>query len=125
MVDNNKNKQNNAKQEKTFWKLTRNQWGWVSTITNGLSVLFQLYSLYSTYSAESFSMNFIWIMILLNFVYFLVAIIQNNTGFMLATLFFVIYNLCVVYVHHCGEGGYKLKGWFHRQITRVCTPQVY
>ena len=43
MVDNNKNKQNNAKQEKTFWKLTRNQWGWVSTITNGLSVLFQLY----------------------------------------------------------------------------------
>ena len=111
-----------VKEEKKFWNLTKNQWGWVSTFTNGLSVLFQLYTLYTTYSAESFSMNFIWLMILLNFVYFLVAIIQNNTGFMLATLFFVFYNLCVVYVHHCGVGGSKINSWFHRQITKVCTP---
>ena len=114
--------ENEVQEEKKFWNLTKNQWGWVSTFTSGLSVLFQLYSLYTTYSAESFSMNFIWLMILLNFVYFLVAIIQNNTGFMLATLFFVFYNLCVVYVHHCGVGGSKINSWFHRQITKVCTP---
>ena len=115
--------ENEVQEEKKFWNLTKNQWGWVSTFTNGLSVLFQLYTLYTTYSAESFSMNFIWLMTLLNFVYFLVAVIQNNTGFMLATLFFVFYNLCVVYVHHCGEGGSKINSWFHTQITRVCTPK--
>jgi hypothetical protein len=118
---NNQEKQE-EKENKKVLGLKVSQWGYVSTLTNGLSVVVQLYTLFTSLSAQSFSMDFIWLMILLNFVYFLVAILDGNTGFALATLFFVLYNFCVVGVHHCGYGGSKINSWFHSQITKVCKP---
>jgi len=122
-MENNSEKIIDNNQEKKFFYLTKAQWGWVSTITNGLSVVVQMYTLFKTFKAQSFSMAFIWLMTLLNFVYFLLALLQNNIGFALATFFFVVYNLCVVYVHHCGIGGSNLNGWFHSKITKFCNPR--
>jgi len=121
-MDNNSNKINDNKNKKFFY-LTKEQWGWVSTISNGLSVIVQMYTLFTTFKAQSFSMNFIWLMTLLNFTYFLLALLQRNIGFALATFFFVIYNLCVVYVHHCGKDSSHLTGWFHSKITTFCKPK--
>jgi hypothetical protein len=110
------------KETKKVIGLNVSQWGYVSTVTNGISVIVQLYTLFNSFSAQSFSMEFIWLMTLLNFVYFLVAILDGNIGFALATFFFVAYNLCVVGVHHCGLGGSKINSWFHSKITKVCKP---
>ena len=109
--------------ERNFLDLNIDQWGWISTATNGISVIVQMYTLYKTNKAESFSMKFIWMMTLLNFVYFIVGLLENNIGLALATFFFVVYNLAVVYVHHCGIGGSKVKGWFHNIITKFCKPK--
>ena len=75
-------------------------WGYFGIVTNGLSALFQMYTLYKTRSAKSFSMPFIWIMTLLNAVYCLVGILENNIGLAVATFFFVIYNFTVIYVNY-------------------------
>ena len=104
----------------TYLNLNKTQWGWISTVTNGLSVLFQLNTLIKTKSAESFSMNFIWLMTFLNFMYFLYGVVDGNVGLALATAFFVIYNLCVVYFHHCGKGGNKIKSMFNTLIKPYC-----
>lgn len=88
---------------KKFGGLTVNQWGWLSMITNLLSVFFQLYNLFKTRSARSFSMKFIFLMIILNFWYFLVAILQENIGFAIATFTFVMYNCSVVYFYYYGK----------------------
>ena len=83
--------------------LTVNQWGWLSMITNLLSVFFQLYNLFKTKSAKSFSMKFIFLMIILNFWYFLVAILQENIGFAIATFVFVMYNCTIVFFYYYGK----------------------
>lgn len=88
---------------KNFLGLTIIQWGWISVFTNGASVLFQLNNLIKTKSAQSFSMKFIFLMIILNFWYFIVAILQQNIGFAIATFSFVIYNLVVVYYYYNGK----------------------
>ena len=118
----NKNEKENSDEEDTFLGLKVGDWGFISTFTNGFSVAVQLFSLLTTFRAQSFSMNFIWLMILLNFVYFLVALLDGNLGFTLATFFFVCYNIIVVIIHHCGYGGSKIDSWFHRKITKHCKP---
>ena len=104
----NENILNNSNND-TFLKLDQTQWGWVSTFTNGLSVIVQMNQLLKTKRAQSFDMKFIKLMTLLNFWYFLVAILQKNIGYALATFAFVVYNLCVMYFHYCGVGS---KGSF-------------
>ena len=80
--------------------LNDTNWGYFGIITNGLSAVFQMHTLYKTRSAKSFSMPFIWIMTLLNAVYCLVGILENNIGLAVATFFFVIYNFTVIYVNY-------------------------
>lgn len=104
----------------TYLNLDKTQWGWISTVTNGLSVVFQLNTLIKTKSAESFSMNFIWLMTFLNFMYFLYGVIDGNVGLALATAFFVLYNLYVIYVHHCGKGSNNIQSMFHTLIQPYC-----
>lgn len=83
--------------------LTKFNWGWISVLTNGISVLVQMTSLYKSKSAQSFSMPFIVLMTLLNFTYFILGILTNNKGLALATFSFVIYNLTVVYYYYYGK----------------------
>jgi uncharacterized protein with PQ loop repeat len=98
----NENIGNIGNENNTFLYLNRHQWGWISVVTNGLSVVVQLYNLITTKSAQSFSMKFIFLMILLNFWYFIVAMLQDNYGFAIATMTFVLYNLTVVYYYYWG-----------------------
>ena len=88
---------------KKFANLTVEQWGWISVITNGLSVAFQMNQLLRTQKAQSFDMRFIFIMTLLNFIYFCMGILTQNRGLTLATLLFVLYNLTVVYFYYFGN----------------------
>ena len=90
-------------EEKKLLGLTRNSWGWISVVTNGLSVIIQMINLYKTKSAQSFSMKFIFLMTLLNFTYFILGVLTNNMGLAIATFAFVIYNLTVVYYFYFGK----------------------
>tara|TARA_B110000003_G_C16553792_1_gene497664 strand:+ start:52 stop:789 length:738 start_codon:yes stop_codon:yes gene_type:complete len=94
--------QNILKQESETKKIGINakNWGYFGIVTNGLSAFFQMYTLYKTKSAKSFSMPFIWIMTILNAIYCLVGILENNIGLAVATFFFVIYNFTVIYVYY-------------------------
>lgn len=83
--------------------LNKNTWGWVSVVTNGLSVIIQMINLYTTKSAQSFSMPFIALMTVLNFTYFIVGLLTNNMGLAIATFSFVVYNLTVVYYYYFGK----------------------
>jgi hypothetical protein len=74
-------------------------WGYIGLITNGLSAVIQMYTLYKLKSAKSFSMPFIYIMTLLNAIYFIIGIIEQNPGLSIATAFFVIYNFTVIYTY--------------------------
>tara|TARA_Y100000992_G_scaffold142821_1_gene94790 strand:- start:333 stop:812 length:480 start_codon:yes stop_codon:yes gene_type:complete len=89
--------------EKKIFGLTIKQWGWISVLTNGFSVIVQLNNLIQTQSAQSFSMKFIFLMIILNFWYFIVAVLRENIGFAIATMSFVIYNFVVVYYYYYGK----------------------
>jgi hypothetical protein len=116
---NNENNGNNTEErseeykkmaEKKFLGYNQTRWGFASTFTNGLSVLLQLQKLIQTNKAQDFDMRFISLMVLLNGWYFIVACLEANIGYALATLAFVIYNLIVIYIHYCGVGS---KGaWF-------------
>lgn len=83
--------------KKKFWGLNKTWWGYISTFTNGASVLIQVRSLLKLKDASSYSAHFIILMWILNFVYFLISILQQNVGYALATLTFVIYNSIVLY----------------------------
>jgi fatty acid desaturase len=87
----------------TFLGVNVDQWGWISVFTNGFSVVVQMMNLFRTQSAQSFSMPFIYLMTLLNAVYCVVGLLTLNWGLALATLFFVIYNLTVVYFFYHGK----------------------
>lgn len=99
-INNNENNDNN---EEKIFGLTKFNWGWISVLTNGISVLVQMTSLYKSKSAQSFSMPFILLMTLLNFTYFILGILTNNKGLALATFSFIIYNLTVVYYYYYGK----------------------
>lgn len=83
--------------KKKFWGLTKSSWGYISSFTNGASVFIQVKSLLKYKDASSYSSNFIILMWILNFVYFLISILQQNVGYAIATLAFVIYNSIVLY----------------------------
>ena len=83
--------------KKKFWGLTKSSWGYISSFTNGASVFIQVKSLLKYKDASSYSSNFIIFMWILNFVYFLISILQQNVGYAIATLAFVIYNSIVLY----------------------------
>ena len=100
----NKNNKTNKKKEPILL-LNKYHWGWVAVFTNGLSVIIQMYNLIKTKSAQSFSIKFIFLMWLLNFWYFIIAILKENIGFALATLSFVIYNSSVIFYYYCGLNG--------------------
>jgi hypothetical protein len=74
-------------------------WGYIGVITNGVSAIIQMYTLYKLKSAKSFSMPFIYIMTLLNGIYFIIGILEQNPGLSIATAFFVIYNFTVIYTY--------------------------
>jgi hypothetical protein len=91
------------KKQRTFLGIDIQQWGWISVITNGLSVAFQMFNLFKTRSAQSFSMYFIFLMTLLNAVYCLIGLFTLNWGLAIATFMFVVYNLTVVYFYYFGK----------------------
>jgi len=93
----------NLSSEKTFLGINATNWGWISVLTNGFSVVVQMMNLIQTQSAQSFSMPFIFLMTILNAVYCLVGLLTLNWGLALATLLFVIYNLTVVYFFYFGK----------------------
>ena len=95
-------KKEEAINKKKFWGLTKTWWGYISTFTNGASVLVQVRSLLKHRDASSYSAHFIILMWILNFVYFLISILQQNVGYALATLAFVIYNSIVLYFIYFG-----------------------
>jgi uncharacterized protein with PQ loop repeat len=97
--ENKKNKEN----KKTIFGLDKNTWGWISVVTNGISVIIQMLNLYTTKSAQSFSMKFIVLMTVLNFTYFVLGILTENIGLAIATFMFVIYNITVVYYFYYGK----------------------
>lgn len=101
--ENNVNINNNENNEEKIFGLTKFNWGWISVLTNGISVLVQMTSLYKSKSAQSFSIPFILLMTLLNFTYFILGILTNNKGLALATFSFIIYNLTVVYYYYYGK----------------------
>lgn len=100
---NNTNDREKLKEQRTFLSLNVIQWGWISVLTNGLSVAFQMYNLFKTNSAQSFSMRFIFLMTLLNAIYCLIGLFTLNWGLAIATFMFVIYNLTVVYFYYFGK----------------------
>lgn len=89
--------------DKTFLGINATNWGWISVLTNGFSVVVQMMNLFQTQSAQSFSMPFIFLMTLLNAVYCFVGLLTLNWGLALATWLFVIYNLTVVYFFYFGK----------------------
>jgi hypothetical protein len=91
------------KEQRTLLGIDIQQWGWISVITNGLSVAFQMFNLFKTRSAQSFSMYFIFLMTLLNAVYCLIGLFTLNWGLAIATFMFVVYNLTVVYFYYFGK----------------------
>ena len=91
------------KEQRTFFGIDIQQWGWISVITNGLSVAFQMFNLFKTRSAQSFSMYFIFLMTILNAVYCLIGLFTLNWGLAIATFMFVVYNLTVVYFYYFGK----------------------
>lgn len=92
-----------AKTKKEFLGIDIQQWGWLSVVTNGLSVAFQMYNLIRTQSAQSFSMYFIFLMTILNAIYCLIGIFTLNWGLAIATFLFVVYNLSVVFFYYFGK----------------------
>ena len=88
--------------KKKFWGLNKTWWGYISTLTNGASVVVQVTSLLKKKDASSYYAHFIILMWILNFVYFLISILQQNVGYALATLAFVIYNSIVLYFIYFG-----------------------
>ena len=90
-------------EKNTLFGLNADEWGWISVFTNGFSVIFQMNQLLRTQKAQSFDMNFISLMTLLNFVYFIMGILTLNKGLAIATFSFVIYNLSVMYFHYYGK----------------------
>ena len=100
--ENKKNKEN-KENKKTIFGLNKNTWGWISVVTNGISVIIQMLNLYTTKSAQSFSMKFIILMTLLNFTYFVLGILTENIGLAIATFMFVIYNLYFIYYFYYGK----------------------
>ena len=58
--------------------------------------------------AKDFSMIFIFGMIVINLLFFTVGFINDTKGLMLGSLFFIIYNLTVVYYYYFGIQ-YSLK----------------
>lgn len=93
----------NEETKKTIFGLDKNTWGWISVVTNGISVIIQMLNLYTTKSAQSFSMKFIVLMTVLNFTYFVLGILTENIGLAIATFMFVIYNITVVYYFYYGK----------------------
>ena len=91
------------KLEKTFLGLEVLTWGWISVVTNGISVVVQMNNLIQTQSAQNFSMYFIFLMTILNAIYCIIGILTANWGLAIATLLFVIYNLSVVYFYYFGK----------------------
>lgn len=88
--------------KKKFLGLNKNSWGYISTFTNTTSVLIQVTSLLKSKDASSYSSHFVILMWILNFVYFLISVLQQNVGYALATLAFVIYNSIVLYYIYYG-----------------------
>ena len=97
------NNSNDSLLKKKFLGLDVIQWGYLSVVTNGFSVIVQLRQLFKTRSAKSFDMTFIFLMTILNATYFILGVITNNTGLAVATFFFVYYNLTVMYFYYSGK----------------------
>ena len=90
--------------KKTLLGLNAEEWGAIALLANGVSVVVQVSTLLKTRDAQSFSMSFIYTMLVLNAWYCFVAYLQENLGFAIATLSFVVYNCMVVYFYHYGRG---------------------
>lgn len=67
-----------------------------------LAVFPQIYKIHKTKMAKDFSMIFIGGMIIVNILFFLVGFINNIYGLMLGSIFFIVYNLTVIYYYNFG-----------------------
>jgi len=89
--------------QRKILSLNVSKWGIVSAVANFSSVVFQLYRTMKTQKVKSFSMKFISLMTLLNFVYVIIGILTENYGMTFACLVFVVYNLIIVYYYYFGK----------------------
>jgi len=89
--------------QRKILSLNVSKWGIVSAVANFASVVFQLYRTMKTQKVKSFSMKFISLMTLLNFVYVIIGILTENYGMTFACLVFVVYNLIIVYYYYFGK----------------------
>ena len=78
------------------------EWGYISAVANFASVICQLYTTFKTKKTKSFSILFIALLTLLNFVYVFLGILTENIGMVIACGVFVIYNLIIVYYYYYG-----------------------
>ena len=79
------------------------EWGYISAVANFSSVICQLYTTFKTEKTKSFSILFIGLLTLLNFVYVFLGILTENIGMVIACGVFVIYNLIIVYYYYYGR----------------------
>lgn len=79
------------------------EWGYISAVANFASVICQLYTTFKTKKTKSFSILFIALLTLLNFVYVFLGILTENVGMVIACGVFVIYNLIIVYYYYYGR----------------------
>ena len=79
------------------------EWGYISAVANFASVICQLYTTFKTKKTKSFSILFIVLLTLLNFVYVFLGILTENIGMVIACGVFVIYNLIIVYYYYYGR----------------------
>lgn len=79
------------------------EWGYISAVANFASVICQLYTTFKTKKTKSFSILFITLLTLLNFVYVFLGILTENIGMIIACGVFVIYNLIIVYYYYYGR----------------------
>ena len=79
------------------------EWGYISAVANFASVICQLYTTFKTKKTKSFSILFIVLLTLLNFVYVFLGILTENIGMVIACGVFVLYNLIIVYYYYYGR----------------------
>ena len=70
------------------------------------SVLPQIYKLIKTRMAKDFSIYFIIGMIIVNVLFFGQGFIDENTGLMFGTFWFILYNLVILYFYLFGKQNY-------------------
>jgi hypothetical protein len=67
-----------------------------------LATIPQIYKIAKSRMAKDFSMWFIGGMIIINLLFFIVGFINSHSGLMLGSVFFILYNITVIYYYFFG-----------------------